>query len=351
LQSQKDEWDKNKETMLYQLSEELIKKNNAQQEQLSVNQQENIKKVTQELFKNFENVTTKVSALGDDVKKSLDESNLVKNALLSPGSAGRVAEITLENILKNSGLKEKNNLDSVGDYVLQSHFGSAINGEGRETKRPDAIVFFPNDQIAVIDSKSSPHFVDLQQARDNANEQQEKVALTKIKESFRRHLDSLCKRDYTKFLFEELRSKNKSDYKIFIVMFLQTEQMLETVRQADNGFEQRALEKGVILATPIGLINFLSQARFVIDRIKQDKNIEDLKIEVRKLLDGVSLVFKESEDVGKSLNKALVSYGKLAKNLNRRVYSSVGKIGDLGIESKKAQNFKLLEDYDVKVGD
>lgn len=351
LQSQKDEWDKNKETMLYQLSEELIKKNNEQQAQLSVNQQENIKKVTKELFKNFENVTTKVSALGDDVKKSLDESNLVKNALLSPGSAGRVAEITLENILKNSGLKEKENLDSVGDYVLQSHFGSAINGEGRETKRPDAIVFFPNDQIAVIDSKSSPHFVDLQQARDNADEQQEKVALTKIKESFRRHLDSLCKRDYTKFLFEELRSKNKSDYKIFIVMFLQTEQMLETVRQADNGFEQRALEKGVILATPIGLINFLSQARFVIDRIKQDKNIEDLKIEVRKLLDGVSLVFKESEDVGKSLNKALVSYGKLAKNLNRRVYSSVGKIGDLGIESKKAQNFKLLEDYDVNVGD
>ena len=351
LQNQKEEWNKNKETMLFQLSEELIKKNNEQQNLLSINQQENIKKITENLFKDFESVTAKVMALKDEVKKSADESASVKNALLSPGSSGRTAEITLENILKSSGLKEKSSLESAGDYVLQSHFGSAINGDNPESKRPDAILFFPNDQIAVIDSKSSPHFLELEQVRKIGDLEQEKIILGKIKDSFKRHLESLCRKDYTKFLFEELRSKNQSDYKIFIVMFLQTEKMLEIIREIDGSFEQKALERGVILATPIGLINFLSQARFVIDRIKQDKNIENLKIEVMKLLDGVALVFKESIEVGKSLNKALSSYGKLTKNLNRGVYSAIKNISELGIEGKKSSDLKLLEEYDLKDDD
>jgi DNA anti-recombination protein RmuC len=91
LQNQKEEWNKNKETMLFQLSEELIKKNNEQQNLLSINQQENIKKITENLFKDFESVTAKVMALKDEVKKSADESASVKNALLSPGSSGRTA--------------------------------------------------------------------------------------------------------------------------------------------------------------------------------------------------------------------------------------------------------------------
>ena len=59
----------------------------------------------------------------------------------------------------------------------------------------------------------------------------------------------------------------------------------------------------------------LVEARFVIDRIKQDKNIENLKIEIRKLLDNVAMIFKESQEVGKLLNKALISQNKLNKNL------------------------------------
>ncbi len=346
LKIEKEEWNKNKETLLFQLSEELMKKNNEQQNLLSLNQQENIKKITENLFKDFENVTTKVAALNTEVKKSVDESNLLKSALLSPGSAGRTAEITLENILKSSGLKEKADLLAVGDYVLQSHFGSVVDSGEQESKRPDAILFFPNDQIAIIDSKSSPHFLELERVRKGADSDQEKIVLGKIKDSFRRHLESLRKKDYVKFLFEELRSKNQSDYKIFIVMFLQTERMLEVINETDPSFVQKALESGIIVVTPVGLINFLSQARFVIDRVRQEKNVEDLKIQVKRLLDNIALVFKESKELGKSLNKALTAYSKLTKNLNRGVYSSIKNISDLGIEGKKTAELTLLEEYE-----
>ncbi len=300
LEKERQEWTKDKETMLFQLSNELMKKNNEQQNQISLQQQENIKKVTENLFKNFENVTAKIVSLNDEVRKSSETINLTRQALLTPGAAGRTAEITLENILKNSGLKEKADLNSVGDYILQSHFSGLSQLSEQESKRPDAILFFPNDQISIIDSKSSPHFLDLEMARQSKDFEQEKIILSKIKESFRKHLENLKRKDYAKFLFEELRSKNSSDYRIMIIMFLQTEKMMEIVREIDPNFEQRALESGVVVASPIGLINFLSQARVVIDRVKQEKNIEDLKIEVRKLLDNVAVIFKESKDLGKA---------------------------------------------------
>ncbi len=346
IKNEKEEWQKEKEVALFKLSEELMKRNAEQQNILSQNQQENIKKITENLFKNFENVTTKIVALNDEVKKSSDENLLLKNALLSPSASGRAAEITLENILKNSGLKEKYDLNSVGDYVLQSHFSGLSSVGEHESKRPDVILFLPDNRIAVIDSKSSPHFVDLENAKKSQDFEAEKLILAKIKESFRRHLESLKRKDYTKFLFEELLTSNRADYKIITVMFLQTEKMLEIISENDEGFLQRALEANILVLTPVGLINFLSQARFIIDRVRQEKNIEDLKIQVSKMLDSVALVFKESKEVGKSLNKALSAHNKMAKNLNNSVYKSIKNIAELGIEGKKSAEIKLLEDYD-----
>ncbi len=346
LEQQRQEWSKDKETILFQLSEELIKKNTEQQNQISLKQQENIQKITADLFKNFEGVTTKVASLNDEVKKSVDVINLTKQALLSPGTAGRTAEITLENILKNAGLKEKESLVSGGDYILQSHFSGINNDSKQESKRPDAILFFSNDQVAVIDSKSSPHFLDLEVARQNNDTAEEKVILAKLKETFRKHLESLKKKDYSEYLLNELRSKKASDYKIMVIMFIQTEKMLETIREIDPDFEQRAWDCGVMVTSPIGLINLLSQARIVIDRIKQEKNIENLKIEVRKLLDNISMIFKGSEDVGKALNRAMQNHKKVTSRLNRGIYSSMKKISELGIEGKKSKDVKMLEEYE-----
>ncbi len=329
LNDEKRTWQKDKEIALLKLSEELMRKNSEQQNIFSEN-----------LFKNFETVTSKLHALDIEVKKSFEEVNKTKSALLSPGGAGRTSEITLENILKSSNLLEKESLNAVGDYVLQSHFGSNLSAE---SKRPDAIIFLPDNQVVVIDSKSSPHFLELAEAQ---NLEEEKEILVKIKTKFRRHLDDLKRKDYTSFLFEELRTKNQSDFKIFLVMFLQTEQMFEVIKKADPEFEQRAFEAGVVVATPISLIHLLSSVKFVIDRVKQEKNIEVLKIEMRKLLDSLVATIKESADLGKSINKALIGYNKLSKNLNRMTALSKN-IAELGIEGKKSAEFKFLEEFDV----
>jgi DNA anti-recombination protein RmuC len=127
-------------------------------------------------------------------------------------------------------------------------------------------------------------------------------------------------------------------------MFLQTEQMLEIIKKADPEFEQRAFEAGIVVATPISLIHLLSSVKFVIDRVKQEKNIEILKVEIGKLLDSLVMTVKESSELGKSINKALIGYNKLAKNLNRATVLSKN-ISDLGIEGKKSAESKMLEEF------
>ncbi len=345
LQNEKNEWEKTKEAILAKLSEELMRKNHEQQLKITASSQENIAKVTENLFKNFETVMTKVKNLDDEVKKSSDMAMQTRNALLTPGHAGRTAEITLENILKYSGLKEKTALDAVGDYILQSHLSNAVD---QEFKRPDAILFLPNNYIIIIDSKSSSHFLDLFECRQNGKIDVEKTILAKLKESMRRHVEGLKKRDYARFFNDEMRLNNFTEYKIMNIMFLQTEQMLEIVGEIDEHFLQKTMESGIHIATPISLIHLLNNAKFLVDRIKQQENIAELKIEVSKLIDNIFFVAKESKEVGKSLNKGLAAYNKMSLRFNKGIFSAVKNINELGISSKKSDELQLLENYDIE---
>lgn len=343
LEKERNEWKINKDLRLLELSEELIKKNNEYQEKSTKNNQQQIIQITNELLKNFESVFVKVKSLDDDVKKSLDISNQTKNALLNPAKAGRAAEITLENILKSSGLKEKSKIEDIGDYILQSHFIFHNDNNAEENKRPDALIFLPNDVIVIIDSKSSTQFIDLEISLRNNDIAETKLIYLKIKESMRRHLESLKKRNYKNALIQDLHLKNIDNYKIMNVMFLQTEKMLDIINEIDQEFCSKAMDEGVAILSPIGLINLLSQAKIIIERIKQQENISELKNEIQKLIDQVLLVIQDTKDIGKFLNKTFISYNKIGRRFNKNINKSIRNIHDLGISGQKTQDIDILE--------
>lgn len=343
LQLEKQEWTREKEKILFQLSEELIRKNNEEQDKFGKNQEEKISKIIENLYKNFESVLNKVSSLDDDVKKSSQDINLTKNALLNPSGVGRSAEITLENILKSSGLKEKSTLTDTGDYILQSHFVA----EDKSARKPDALVFLPNDHLVIIDSKSSIYFLELQQAKEAGNKEQEMQVKVKLKETMRKHLDDLKKRNYAEAKeFDAIKQNNRHTF-FTTIMFLQTEKMIEIVREVDEHFESRALESGIWVLTPIGLYNLLSHAKLVIDRIKQEKNIEVLRVEVKKLIESVATMFDKSKEIGKSINKTMKSYNDFASTFNTRFLVRVNNLNKMGIESDKKAISGKLEKYNV----
>ncbi len=342
LQKEKEEWSSKKQAILFQLSEELIKKNNAQQDDFGKKQKEIIEKTVSGLNEKFTNILNKVGSLDDDVKKTFEDINFTKNALLSPGGAGKIAEITLENILQASGLKEKNKINDAGDFIMQSHF---FNSD-KSGKRPDAMVFLPKDHILIIDSKSSSHFLELQQSLEEGDNKSKKEVEAKLKESMKRHLEELKKRDYANAKTQELDLKDFSNSNnapiITTIMFLQTEKMLEIIRGIDPQFERKALEDRIQILSPVGLINLLHQVKFLIDNIRQEKNIEKLRIEIRKLMESVGTLFKRSSEMGDSIKKSLNTYNKFAGTFNSRFLPRITNMNKLGIETDNKNNIEKL---------
>lgn len=346
LEEERDNWSIEKEKLLFQLSEELIRKNKEDQEKFSENQKEEIKKVTRNLFDSFANITNKVSSLNDDVKKSADDINLTKNALLNPGGAGRTSEITLENILKSSGLQKKKSIESSGDYLLQSHFFDSENN----SKRPDAIIFLPDNHILIIDSKSSSHFLELQQAKDGNKLDQIKEIESKLKDRMNSHLSDLKKRSYAKSKLENLDLQNifrDSKSTISTAMFLQSEKMLDIIRDISPNFEQKSLDEKIWLVGPIGLINLLNQSKFIINYKKQEKNIDHLRIEVKKMIESVGIILIKSQDVGKNLYRSMKSFNEFATSFNGNFLKKISNMNELGIDFDK-KNFKeMIKKYNI----
>lgn len=343
LEQEKLEWNDKKQAILSGLSEELIKKNNQQQDNFSKKQQEEIEKTIKTLNEKFTNVITKVSSLDDDVKKTFNDINITKNALLNPGQAGRMAEVTLENILKASGLKEKNTIKDAGDFIMQSHFFDQQKGG----KRPDAMVFLPKDHILIIDSKSSSHFLELQQDLDENDAKNQKEIEGKIKESMKRHLEELKKRNYANAKSSELEIKDFANNNkvpvINTIMFIQTEKMLETLRKIDPNFERKALEVKIQILSPAGLINVLYQAKSLIDNVRQEQNVEILKIEIRKLIESIGTMIKRSSDMGNSIAKSLDIYNKFVGTFNSRFLPRVVNMNKLGIDIGDNKNIEKLK--------
>jgi DNA recombination protein RmuC len=343
LKKEKEEWGDKKQQILFQLTEELIKKNNLQQDDFSKKQKEVIEQTVSGLNEKFTNILNKVGSLDDDVKKTFKDINFTKNALLSPGGAGKIAEITLENILKASGLKEKNNMNEAGDFILQAHFLD----QNKVAKRPDAMVFLPKDHILIIDSKSSSHFLELQQAFEDGDDGHKKEIELKLKESMKRHLGDLKKRDYANAKAEELDLKDFAGTDrtpvVTTIMFLQTEKMLEIIRNIDSEFERKALELGIQILSPVGLINLLHQVRFLIDNIRQEKNIEKLRIEIRKLMESIGTMFKRSSEMGDTITKSLKTYNKFAGTFNSRFLPRIINMNKLGIKSEGKNTIEKLK--------
>lgn len=323
---------------LLEKNKEIIDKNFEEKNRIN---NKNISEITSNLTENFKKITEKILHIEDNnnsTKKIVDE---LKNSLIIPHKAGHTSEITLENILSNSGLRKKNSLSEDGDYITQVSL--KINDEffNDNVLRPDAIVYLPNNNYLIIDSKSSSHFVELQEAIDNNNKEKEKELNQKIKERLNKHLNDLISKDYKKALYNFLNDNSSIKPTIMTIMFVQTEGIMSLIRKIDPTLEIRALQSNIPIASPLGLINILNMSKYTIHKDIQDKNIEKLKQEMFTLMDNLSLVFERTEKMGKKLYEAIGNYNDLTTTFNSNLLTRIKNIHKLGIKGKKEIPIKL----------
>ncbi|ADE30237.1 hypothetical protein MA5_00390 [Rickettsia prowazekii str. GvV257] len=287
--------------------------------------EQNITTASRKFNSELERLITMVGALNKDIEQSKSTVDLIKQSLLSPIGAGLLSEITLENILKSSGLRP--NLDFIMQYGLTTSDSVKL--------RPDAIIFLPSGNLMVIDSKASKFLVDSQ---DNS------VNLSK---TMNYHLKSLANKDYAENILTTLNKKAHNFNNVITLMFLPTEQAVEKVIAANPEFLQKAWGCNIFPVGPAGLMNMLSFAKFQITDNRRSENYKVIISEVRKLLSSIGTIADYSKKIGYNLQNMVTNYDKFAASFNRNLMSRVKTIQKLGIDSGDKAMPATLERYQI----
>ncbi len=284
-----------------------------------------IKKISDQFSQEFIKITNMVSTLNSNIASSNDSVELIKNSLLSPSSCGKLAEITLENILKTSGLRK--NLDFAIQYTLM--------GENNLKLRPDALVFLPSNNIMIIDAKASKFFL----------EDAESKSLIK---TMNLHLRSLVSKEYTEHTMSQIRQKYDFNARnIITLMFLPTEQGIDRINSIDSDFLNRSWKMNIFPVGPTGLMNMLSLAKFQISEELMVKNYEKIIFEIKKLISSVSVLSAHAEKLGTSVTSASNNYDKFVNSFNHNFLSKVKNVARLGLTNDNSKECVSIGQYSI----
>lgn len=280
------------------------------------------KKTLDELAKVLQNL----NILKGRVEHSETRLEGIWKSFASPGATGRFTELSLENTLKHFGLV------SGKDFIMQY---SSSGG-----KRPDAVIFLPNNRRIIIDCKASSYFLELAISKDDYSRIN---AEKKIKTSMYDHVKGLSSKAYKESI-EEL----KQGEHIYTVMFLGSESAIEIIHEIDPEFRDRCAKEDIILAGPSGLAAILSLARFMVTKEQQAKHFDEIITHVTSLLGNLKEVVEHADKFGKSLSKVVEYYQLFTNVINNKLLPKGRTIARLGVSLPKNQelpkDINYLED-------
>lgn len=173
---------------------------------------------------------------------------------------GLWGEMLLSSILEASGLREGH------------EFKTQVAVEG---KRPDVIVYFPGDRCLVIDSKVSlTSYLDLCNAAADAD----------IAALERAHADSVWRHVMELDLkrYQALVGESTLD---FVVMFIPNEPAYIALMRSRPEIWERAMKRGVLIASPTHLVTVLRLAAELWRREAAEQNAKAIAQEAGRMLD------------------------------------------------------------------
>ena len=227
----------------------------------------------------------------------------------------------LRQILEGSGLIEGTN------FRLQA----TTNADGSKIEggyRPDALIFFPDNKVLVVDSKVS---ITAYTNYANAdNDEDRRNALKEHLRSVESHIAELNNKAYQKHV------KNSAD---FVIMFMPNEGAYLAAMHGDPDLWSKAYNKQVVIVSPTHLISVVGLASQLWTNDKQNRNAIHIATETGKLLDKLSDFIKDLEDVGKNLASAQKCYDNAMNKFSNgrgNILKRANDIKSLGVKATKA---------------
>lgn len=267
-------------------------------------------------------------SLKQQVKDLIDTQNSLKAetcnlaaALKNPAMRGMWGEMQLKRVVEISGMTEHCDFDEQVALVNE------------ETNiRPDMVIYFPAGKNIVVDAKTP--FSAYLEALNTSDENQKKILLDKHVQQIRKHVSVLADKKY----WSQFKTSPE-----FVVMFLPGEVFFSTAAERDPTLIEFAMQKKVIIATPMSLIALLRTIALGWKNESLTQHAHDVVKMGQELYKRLADMSVHILNLGKNINSAVTSYNKTIASLESRVLVTARRFKDLETQDKNIADLNEIE--------
>ncbi|SFU35775.1 DNA recombination protein RmuC [Halomonas korlensis] len=238
---------------------------------------------------------------------------------------GNWGELMLENVLEGAGLRLGH------DYTREQSFNT---DEGR--RRPDAVVYLPQQKHLVIDAKTSlSAYVRYVNADDDESRHR---SLAEHARAVGARINELADKHYY-----DLPGLNSPEV---VVMFIPIESAYVEALKFDTTLYQRAIEQNVLVATPTTLLTSLNIVRQLWRFEDQSRHSAELARRAEKFYNKLRLFLESMQDVGQKIDGARESYDQAMNRLisgRGNLIKQTAEFSELGVAVKKELPAELVD--------
>jgi len=237
------------------------------------------------------------------------ETQSLAQALRAPKSRGSWGEMQLRRVVELAGMQAH------VDFVTQH---SVTSDDQRQ--QPDMVVKLPGNRCIVVDSKV-PLDAFLQ-AANLADPALREPLYANHARQFAQHVKDLSKKTYWQ------QFANTPD---FVVMFVPGEHYFAVAVEHQPDLIDRAMDQGVIIASPTTLLALLRAVHFGWRQESLADNARKIGDAGQELYERLSVFINHLGNVGKGLSGAIGHYNKTIASLESRIMPTLKKMQDLNV--------------------
>ena len=266
----------------------------------------------------YTGLTTQVDALSKQNTELQAATDLLNNTLKNNVQRGRWGEEQLRKVAELAGMVEHI------DFEEQQ-----VNFDGN---RPDMVINLTGGRTVPVDSKVPMNSYILY--LDDTDEQNRTKHLAEHVKALRSHIDALNRKAYWK---SEERSVE------MVAMVVPYESGLSVAFAADRDIFTYAMEKNVLLLSPMTFYAFLKSVSIGWQENAMSKNAKEIAALSKELIKRFDTFYGYFDGIDKSLAKAREQYEKAVSSYNSRLFPTFGKFKTLsgGLEETETP---LLEE-------
>ena len=255
----------------------------------------------------YESLKQQLSQLDATHARLQKTTTTLSQALKSPTVRGRWGELQLRRVVEMAGMVSHVSFDEQ---------------TSTESGRPDMIAYLPNGGILPIDSK-----VPLKSylaAMEETDDQLRKAHLAKHAKDMRERVKELARKQYWD-QFDETPD--------FVVMFIPNEACLGTAFENDPDLLEYAIDKKVLISSPVNLIALLRAVAYGWQQHQITKNALKIAPEGQELYNRLERFIDRLTDVGKYLKKSVEGYNRALGSLDKRLIPAVRRFQEMGLST------------------